>query len=77
MMGNMMNVNEDTDYKPKNRGRPKGSTSATMIEKRRRAKNLAEVNPTLSMAAIARHVEVSEATVSKWFGDWELRRWFC
>ena len=69
----MMNV-ETIKRKP---GRPIGSTSPAMVEKKRHAKGLAEINPTLSMAAIARHVEVSEATVGKWFGEWNLKRWFC
>lgn len=40
-----------------------------------KALRLIRVNPTLSMAAVARHVGVSEPTVSKWFDEAGLVRW--
>lgn len=46
-----------------------------MAELKEKALRLIRVNPTLSMAAVARHVEVSEATVSKWFDEEGLVRW--
>jgi AraC-like DNA-binding protein len=48
-----------------------------MAEKKRRALNLIEVNPTLSMARVAWHVGVSESTMQRWFGEAGLKRWFC
>jgi len=60
----------------KKRGRPKGSTSEIMGEKKRRAISLMEINPTLSMAQVARHFEVSESTVSKWFKEANFRKWY-
>ena len=59
------------------RGRPKGKMNKGMAEKKRRARLLFEANPTLSMARVARHVEVSDTTVSKWYDEWALKRWFC
>jgi transposase-like protein len=60
----------------KKRGRPQGSTSEVMREKKRRAISLMEINPTLSMAQVARHFEVSEATISKWFKEANFRKWY-
>jgi AraC-like DNA-binding protein len=59
------------------RGRKPGQTSPEMAEKKRRAMNLIEVNPTLSMAAVARHVGVSECSVNRWFSQAGMKRWFC
>ena len=47
------------DTPPAGRGRPRD------LDKRRHISQLASVNPTLSMAAIARHVGCSEALVAK------------
>jgi len=43
---------------------------------RRRALELAELNPTLSMSRIALHMGVSLPTVSRWFREAPLKRWF-
>jgi len=39
------------------------------IEKRQHVYDLSDVNPTLSMAAIARHVGCSEGSVAKWLRE--------
>lgn len=49
--------------------------AAEMAELKEKALRLIRVNPTLSMAAVARHFEVAEATVSKWFDEAGLKRW--
>ena len=59
-------------YKTK-QGRPH---TPEMAEKKRRAISLIEINPTLSIAQVARHFDVSESTVSKWFGEANFRKWF-
>jgi len=41
-----------------------------------KAMRLIQVNPTLSMARIARHVGVTEATMQRWFKQANLVRWF-
>jgi transposase-like protein len=46
-----------------------------MEKLRERVLSLIRVNPTLSMAAVARHFGVSEPTVSKWFDQAGLKRW--
>lgn len=58
------------------RGRPKGSTSEKMREKKRHALSLIAANPTLSMTVVAEHVGVSQPTVAKWFEENNLRRWY-
>jgi len=57
----------------KKSGRPH---TPEMQEKKRRAISLIETNPTLSIARVAHHFDVSESTVSKWFGEANFRRWF-
>ena len=42
---------------------------------KQRARSLIQANPTLTMSAVARHVGVSGLTVSKWFREWNLKRW--
>jgi hypothetical protein len=59
------------------RGRPKGSQTVEMQEKKRRAMNLIDVNPTLSAQRVADHVGVSQTTVLRWFEEAHLKRWFC
>ena len=50
---------------------------AEMAVLKEKALGLSEVNPTLSMAAIARHVGVTEATMQRWFTQARRVRWFC
>jgi transposase-like protein len=56
-------------------GRRKGQTKEVMEEKKKRALNLIDVNPTLSIQRVADHFEVSASTVSKWFDQAGLKRW--
>lgn len=48
-----------------------------MAEAKRRAMSLIKANPTLSMTRVGEHVGVSQGTVSKWFKEAHLKRWFC
>lgn len=54
-------------------GRP---ITKEMKEKKRRAISLMEINPTLSMAQVARHFDVSEGTVSRWYKEANFKKWF-
>lgn len=47
-----------------------------MEEKKRRAISLVEINPTLSIAQVARHFGVSERTAAKWFDEVDFRKWY-
>lgn len=55
---------------------PRGKRPKTEMERlKARALSLIEVNPTLSITAVAEHVGVSPPTVSKWFEQAGLKRW--
>ena len=47
-----------------------------MAQLRERAIDLIKANPTLSITVVAEHVGVSQPTVSKWFEEENLKRWF-
>jgi len=58
------------------RGRPKGSTSKGMAEKKRRAINLMELNPTRSIQQIADYAGVSYSTAAKWYNEADFRKYY-
>jgi hypothetical protein len=51
------------------RGRPAGSCSHDYLVLGHKVLELSEINPTLSMSALARHYGVSEVFVSKVMGN--------
>ena len=46
-----------------------------MEEIRKKAIDLIEINPKLSIADVARHFGICEATVSKWFNKAGMKKW--
>jgi transposase-like protein len=56
---------------------PKGNRSRKeMALLKEKALSLISINPTMSMAAIARHFGVCEETVRNWFFQAGLKRWY-
>ena len=51
-------------------------SAAEMATCKARAWELVGLNPSTSVARVARLAGVSVSTVHRWFEEWKLKRWF-